>query len=66
MCSPAPDFQLFLACFSTNSVSKRGQFQSELAFALDVSTRFPQMDVFFVPVRLDECELPRHIVSTTH
>jgi hypothetical protein len=56
----------FLGCFSKHSVSKRGQFQSELAFALDVATRFPQDAVFFIPVRLDDCELPRRISSTTH
>ncbi len=56
----------FLGCFSSHSVLKRGQFQSELAFALDIATHFPQDDVFFVPVRLDECELPRHIAKTTH
>jgi hypothetical protein len=56
----------FLGCFSKNSISKRGQFQSELAFALEVATRFPQDDFFFVPVRLDECELPRQIANTTH
>jgi hypothetical protein len=56
----------FLGCFSSHSTSKRGHFQSELAFALDTATRFPQDDVFFVPVRLDECELPRRITSTTH
>jgi len=56
----------FLGCFSSQSVLKRGQFQSELTFALEIATRFPQDDVFFVPVRLDDCELPRHISSTTH
>lgn len=56
----------FLGCFSQNSTAKRGHFQSELAFALEAATRFPQDDFFFVPVRLDECELPWRIVSTTH
>ena len=56
----------FLGCFSSHSVLKRGQFQSELTFALEIATRFPQDDVFFVPVRLDDCELPRRISSTTH
>ncbi len=56
----------FLGCFSSHSVLKRGQFQSELAFALEIATRFPQDEVFFVPVRLDECELPRSISNTTH
>jgi hypothetical protein len=56
----------FLGCFSSNSVSKRGQFQSELAFALNVATSFPQDELFFIPVRLNDCELPLRISSTTH
>ena len=56
----------FLGCFSTNSTAKRGHFQSELAFALNAATRVPQDEVFFVPVRLDDCEVPRQIASTTH
>jgi hypothetical protein len=56
----------FLGCFSHHSISKRGYFQSELTFALDAAARFPQDDFFFVPLRLDECPLPRHILSTTH
>jgi hypothetical protein len=56
----------FIGCFSQNSTAKRGQFQSELAFALEAATRFPQDDFFFVPIRLNDCELPRRIVSTTH
>lgn len=56
----------FLACFSSHSVLKRGQFQSELAFALEIATHFPQDEVFLVPVRLNDCELPRRISSTTH
>lgn len=56
----------FVGCFSRRSVSKRGHFQSELAYALDVSLRVPQEQMFFVPVRLDSCELPRLIKDTTH
>ena len=32
----------FVGCFSRRSVGKRGHFQSELSYALDVSTRVPQ------------------------
>jgi hypothetical protein len=56
----------FVGCFSKNSASKRGQFQSELAFALNVASHFPQGEIFFIPVRLDDCALPRSIASTTH
>ncbi len=55
-----------IGCFSSNSVSKRGHFQTELAFALDVAKRFPRDEVFFIPVRLDDCQLPRHISGAIH
>jgi len=56
----------FLGCFSCRSVNKRGYFQSELSYALDASTRVPAEQMFFVPVRLNKCELPRQITATTH
>jgi TIR domain len=56
----------FLACFSQNSTTKRGHFQGELALAREVATLFPEDDVYFVPLRLDECELPRRVISETH
>jgi hypothetical protein len=45
---------------------KRGHFQSELFYALGVATRVPVDQAFFVPVRLDECELPAQIVKRVH
>ena len=51
----------FLACFSKRSVSKRGVFQSELRYALDCAQRMPFDDIFFIPVRLDDCSLPDRI-----
>ncbi len=55
----------FVACFSRRSVLKRGQFQSELRYALDCARRRPIADsvesVFVIPVRLEECQVPRRI-----
>ncbi len=56
----------FVGCFSRNSTTKRGHFQGELALALEVATLFPEDDIFFVPIRLDDCEMPRRIVSEMH
>ena len=55
----------FLGCFSRRSSVKRGHFQSELRYALDLASRFPLEDIFLVPVRLNECDLPRHIAYKT-
>jgi len=55
----------FIGCFSRRSAAKRGHFQCELEYALNVASRVPSEEIFFVPVRLDECEVPRHIARKT-
>lgn len=49
----------FIALISKNSIDKRGFFQRELSYALDVLTEVPPQDVFVIPVRLDET-VPQH------
>ena len=56
----------FVACFSKHAASKRGHFQGELALALEVATQFPEDEVFFIPLRLNECELPRRVAHSMH
>lgn len=51
----------FIGCFSKRSVRKRATFQAELRFALECARRMPLEDVFFIPVRLDECDVPVRI-----
>jgi hypothetical protein len=51
----------FIACFSHNSVNKWGGFQAEIRYALDCARRIPLDEIFVVPVRLDECRVPRSI-----
>lgn len=51
----------FIGCFSTRSTAKRGYFQSELEYALGVASRIPLEEIFFLPIRLDECDMPRQI-----
>jgi hypothetical protein len=52
---------LFIACLSSNSVSKRGRFQAELRYALDCASLIPQDETFFIPARLDNCRVPASI-----
>lgn len=52
--------------FSHRSVEKPGHFQAELRYALDLAKRVPLDDIFLVPVRLSDCELPRAISERTH
>lgn len=51
----------FIACFSGNSVCKRGGFQAEVRYALDCARRVPLDETFLIPVRLDECRVPARI-----
>jgi len=53
----------FVACFSARSVSKRGQFQSELRHALECAEKRPLDDVFLLPVRLERCVVPQRIAE---
>ncbi|MEO8597784.1 MAG: toll/interleukin-1 receptor domain-containing protein [Candidatus Solibacter sp.] len=51
----------FVACFSSRSVRKKGGFQSEIRYALDCARQLPLDEIYVVPVRLDDCEVPRAI-----
>ncbi len=51
----------FLACFSRRGVNKRGYFHSELRYALDCASRLPFGEIYFIPVRLDNCRVPAQI-----
>jgi len=50
-----------VACFSSRSIVKRGQFQSELRYALDCARRAPLETGFLIPVRFERCDVPRRI-----
>lgn len=50
--------RFFLACLSTNSVSKRGYVQSEFKKAFKILEMIPEEDVFLIPIRLDDCKIP--------
>ena len=50
--------RFFVACLSSRSVDKRSRFQAELRYALDCATLMPAGDIFFIPVRFDQCRVP--------
>lgn len=60
------DSQYFLALISTNSVDKRGYVQKEINEALEVLSEFPDNKIFFIPVRLDECEPSQGRLNDLH
>src|SRR3954452_19406636 len=51
--------------FSHHSVAKRGYFQYELRHALEVSDRVPLDEIFLVPVRFSDCEVPIEVARKT-
>lgn len=48
----------FLACLSNNSVDKRGVIQEEIREALEVWRQKLDSDIYFIPVRLEDCRVP--------
>jgi hypothetical protein len=48
----------FLACLSTKSVEKRGYLQREFKQALDLWQEKLDGDIYLIPIRLDDCEVP--------
>lgn len=48
----------FVALMSNRSVNKRGFVQKEIRFALDVLDEIPPGQIYFIPVRLEPCEVP--------
>ncbi len=50
------DFFIFM--LSTRSVTKRGYVQAEQKIAMDVLDEMPESDIFIIPVRIDDCEVP--------
>ena len=52
-----------LVCLSRHSVNKRGYFQKEVKAALQILDLFPAGQVFVIPVRLDDCQVPSAMQS---
>jgi hypothetical protein len=50
----------FIPLFSSISVGKRGYVQREFKYALEVFDEFPESEIFVIPCRLDDCEIPYH------
>ncbi len=53
----------FVACFSRRATSKRGSFHSELRYALFCAAKIPLDEIFLIPLRLDDCEVPGRILK---
>jgi formylglycine-generating enzyme required for sulfatase activity len=52
-----------LICLSQRSVSKEGFVQKEIRHAVNIAEEKPDGTIFLIPVRLNECLIPRRIAS---
>lgn len=52
-----------IICLSKNSVSKEGYVQKEIRLALDVSMESPEGDIFVIPARLEDCQVPESLAK---
>lgn len=52
---------VILVCLSKNSVDKEGYVQKEITFALDKAQEKPEGTIFIIPVKLEDCNVPRRL-----
>jgi hypothetical protein len=50
---------IVIICLSNNSVSKEGFVQKELRYAREIAFEKPDETIFLIPLRLDDCSVPR-------
>jgi TIR domain len=48
-----------IICLSSNSVTKEGFVQKELRYAREIALEKPEDTIFLIPLRLDDCSVPR-------
>ncbi len=53
----------FLACISPRSVDRRGILQEELRTALELSRQKLNTDIFLIPIRLENCDIPKELAQ---
>src|SRR5215510_2782237 len=53
--------QFFLACLSLTSVTKRSYLRREFREALEKRQEMLDSDIYLIPVRLEECEIPEEL-----
>lgn len=50
----------FILCLSNNSI-KRGMIQKEILIAFDIWSGMFENDIYFIPIRLEECKIPEKV-----
>jgi len=55
------DADTIIVCISKNAVTESKYVQPDLKFVLNHALENMHRSVFIIPLRLDECEIPRHV-----
>ena len=50
-----------IVCLSNDVVKKEGYIQKELRFALNIALEKPEETIFIIPLRLNNCFVPRRL-----
>jgi class 3 adenylate cyclase len=50
-----------LVCISSRSINKEGYLQKEIRCVLDVADEKPEGAIYVIPVRLENCDIPRQL-----
>jgi len=53
--------QIVLVFLTNNSVTKEGYIQKELRLVLDVALNMPEETIFVIPLKLEDCPVPRRL-----
>ena len=55
------DSDVVIACLSSQSITKEGFVQREIRYAYDIALEKPEETIFLIPLRLDDCNVPRKL-----
>ena len=52
---------IVIVCLSRESINKAGYIQKEIKYALDIADEQPEGAIFIIPLKLEECDVPRRL-----
>jgi len=58
------DSDVFIFCMSEKSVRKRGVLVQELNLAQEIASEMFSFDIFRIPLKFDDCEVPEELSNT--
>lgn len=55
--------EFMIIILSKNSTIKRGYVQKEFKLAVDYVKQIPEGEIYLIPVKIDDCEVPKQFAS---